>query len=146
MTLSTTLRQNVKNVDRKWYIIDAKGQTLGSLAVLVAKTLRGKDRVDFTPHVDGGDYVVVLNTKNIEVTGKKEEQKKYYRHSGYLGHLKQMTLKEKREKDPSFIIKNAISGMLPKNRHRKQQLRRLFLFEDEQHAHLAQNPIPLNIT
>lgn len=94
----TTLRQNVQNTDRKWFIVDAEGKTLGTLSVIIANTLRGKNRADFTPHVDGGDYVVVLNAHKIAVTGNKETDKKYYRHSGYLGNLKTQSLAEVREK------------------------------------------------
>ena len=141
----TTLRQNVDNTDRRWFVVDAKEHTLGDLSVVLAKTLRGKDRVDFTPHVDGGDYVVVLNADKVKVTGKKEEQKKYYRHSGYLGHLKTATLKEVREKDPTRILKESVSGMLPKTKLRKDMLRRLFLIEGENNPHEAQNPEPLKL-
>lgn len=143
--IKTSLRQNVSNVDRKWYVVDADGKSLGKIAVEAAKKLRGKTRVDLTPHVDGGDYVVILNSEKVHVSGNKEEQKKYYRHSGYLGHLKETTLKEMRTKKPEFILKNAISGMLPKNRHRNDQLRRLFIVKGEKNPHLAQNPELLNI-
>jgi len=128
-TLKTTLRQNVNAADRAWYVADAKGQNLGKLAVEIAKVLRGKHRVDFTPHVDGGDYIVVLNVADVTVTGNKEEDKKYYRHSGYFGNLKTESLKEVREKNPARILREAVSGMLPKTRHRKDQLRRLFLID-----------------
>lgn len=141
----TSLRQNVGNGDRKWYTVNAAGKPLGKVAVEVAKVLRGKNRVDLTPHVDGGDYVVILNSEKVAVSGNKEEQKKYYRHSGYLGHLKEVSLKEVREKKPEFILKNAVSGMLPKNRHRKDQLRRLFVVVGEENPHAAQNPELLNI-
>ncbi len=142
---TTTLRQNVKNGDRKWFVFDAKDKTLGLASVAIAKTLRGKNRVDLTPHVDGGDYVVVINAEKISVSGNKEDQKKYYRHSGYIGHLKTENLKAVREKDPTRILREAVAGMLPKNRHRKNQLRRLFLIVGEENKYAAQKPETLNI-
>ena len=141
----TTLRQNVKNTDRKWFLVDAKDKTLGELAVAVANTLRGKNKVTFTPHVDGGDYVVVLNVEKVRVTGNKEEDKKYYRHSGYLGHLKTESLKVVREKNPARILRDAVSGMLPKNRLRASQMKRLILVVGDKNPHEAQKPEILNI-
>jgi len=141
----TTLRQNVKNTDRKWFLVDAKDKTLGELAVVIANTLRGKNKVTFTPHVDGGDYVIVLNAEKIRVTGNKEEDKKYYRHSGYLGNLKTESLKVVREKNPARILQNAVSGMLPKNRLRAPQLKRLILVIGDKNPHEAQKPEILNI-
>ena len=138
----TTLRQNVKGSDRKWFVVDAKGKALGRLAKDIAVVLRGKYRPDFTPHVDGGDYVVVINAEQIEVSGKKEERKNYFRHSGYLGHLKIQSLQEVREKDPKRILSEAVKGMLPRNRHRKDQMRRLFLTIGEAHQYEAQKPEP----
>lgn len=143
--IKTSLRQNVRNMDRKWYVIDAADKPLGKIAVEVANNLRGKNHVDFTPHVDGGNYVVVLNSEKVKVSGNKEEQKKYYRHSGYLGNLKTKILKEVREKKPDFIIKNAVSGMLSKTRHRKEQLRRLFVVVGDTNPHEAQSSEFLNI-
>ncbi len=141
----TTLRQNVKNTDRKWFLVDAKDKTLGELAVAIANTLRGKNKVTFTPHVDGGDYVVVLNVEKVRVTGNKEEDKKYYRHSGYLGHLKTESLKVVREKNPARILRDAVSGMLPKNRLRASQMKRLILVVGDKNPHEAQKPEILNI-
>lgn len=141
----TTLRQNVKNTDRKWFLVDATDKILGDLAVVIANKLRGKDKVTFTPHVDGGDYVVVLNVEKVAVTGNKEEDKKYYRHSGYLGHLKTETLKEVRQKNPAKILREAVSGMLPKNRLRASQLKRLILVVGDKNPHEAQKPEILNI-
>ncbi len=134
----TTLRQNVKNIDRQWFVIDADGQNLGQLAVVVANKLRGKNHVDFTPHVDGGDYVIILNAEKIAVTGRKEEQKKYYRHSGYLGKLKTEKLSEVREKNPTRICCDAVAGMIPKNKLRKDQLRRLFVVIGDKNPYEAQ--------
>ena len=141
----TTLRQNVTNGDRKWYIVDAAGKTLGQLSVVIANTLRGKNRPDFTPHVDGGDYVIVLNADKIAVTGNKEEGKMYYRHSGYLGHLKTQTLAEVRQKDPLRIMRDSVSGMLPKTRLRAKYMERLILVAGDQNPHEAQKPMTLEI-
>lgn len=143
--MKTILRQNVKNTDRKWFVIDAKDKTLGELAVVLANKLRGKNKVTFTPHVDGGDYVVVLNSEKIRVTGNKEDDKKYYRHSGVLGNLKTESLKVVRGKDPKRILKNAVSGMLPKNRLRDTQMKRLILVIGDQNPHEAQKAEILNI-
>jgi large subunit ribosomal protein L13 len=143
--MKTTLRQNIENADRKWFLVDAKDKTLGELAVLVANKLRGKNKVTFTPHVDDGDYVVILNTEKVRVTGSKEENKKYYRHSGVLGNLKTESLKTVRLKDPKRILKNAVSGMLPKNRLRALQLKRLILVIGDKNPHEAQNPEIINI-
>lgn len=143
--MKTTLRQNVQNTDRKWFLVDAKDKTLGELAVALANVVRGKHKVTFTPHVDGGDYVVVLNAEKIRVTGNKEEDKKYYRHSGVLGNLKTESLKVVRSKDPRRILTNAVSGMLPKNRLRKLQLKRLILVIGDQNPHEAQKAEILNI-
>ena len=139
----TTLRQNVKSTDRTWFVVDAEGKNLGILATKIANVIRGKNRVDFTPHVDGGDYVVVLNAEKINLSGNKESDKKYYRHSRYLGNLKTETVSEVRTKKPTKILADALSGMLPKTRHRKDQLKRLFLVVGNENPHQAQNPKPL---
>jgi large subunit ribosomal protein L13 len=141
----TTLRQNIQSADRQWYVVDAAGKTLGQLAVAVANALRGKNRVDYTPHVDNGNYVVVLNAEKIAVSGQKESQKMYYRHSGYLGHLKTEKLSEVRDKKPTRIMREAVSGMLPRTKHRKNQLRRLFLVVGDVNPHEAQKPELLKI-
>ncbi len=143
--MKTTLRQNVQNTDRQWWIVDAEGKTLGQLAVAIADTLRGKRRVDFTPHVDGGDYVIVLNSEKVSVTGNKEEDKKYYRHSGYLGHLKTQSLSDVREKSPKRILEDAVSGMLPKTRLRSGQMKRLLLVIGNENPHSAQQAKPLEL-
>jgi large subunit ribosomal protein L13 len=140
----TTLRQNVKDGDRKWFIIDAEGKTLGQIATDVAVVLRGKHRVDFTPHVDGGDHVIILNADKVGVTGDKENRKLYYRHSGYLGNLKVQALGDVRTKTPERILEQAVSGMLPKTKLRKPQLRRLHLVVGgAENPHSAQKPEPL---
>ncbi|PID70562.1 50S ribosomal protein L13 [bacterium DOLZORAL124_38_8] len=140
----TTLRQNVTNSDRKWFVVDAEGKNLGQLAVAITNTLRGKNRVDFTPHVDGGDYVVVLNADKVAVSGNKETGKQYYDHSGYMGHLKVQSLADVRERNPFRIIEDAVAGMLPKTRLRKEQLKRLRLVKSgEENPYIAQKPEPL---
>ena len=138
--MKTSLRQNVQNTDRQWWVVDAEGKNLGQLAVAIADALRGRRRVDFTPHVDGGDYVVVLNAEKVAVSGNKETDKKYYNHSGYLGNLKTQTLTEVREKDPKRIIRDAVGGMLPKTRQRATQLKRLMLILGNENPHAAQQP------
>lgn len=141
----TSLRQNVTNADRSWYVIDAAGQPLGKLAVLIANVLRGKNRADYTPHVDGGDFVVVLNAEKVAVSGNKETQKMYYDHSGYMGSLKSQTLAEIREKNPTRIIQDAVAGMLPKNKLQTMQLKRLKLVQGSENPHGAQNPVTLTL-
>ena len=136
----TTLRQNVTNLDRKWFIVDATNKTIGELSTNIADVLRGKHRVDFTPHADNGDYVIVLNAEKVRSTGNKEEWKRYRRHSGYMGNLKSETLKEVRRKNPTRILEDAVAGMLPKNKLRKVQLRRLKLMIGSVNPHSAQQP------
>lgn len=140
---TTTLRQNVKAEDRQWFVIDAEGKTLGKIAVDAAVVIRGKHRLDYTPHVDGGDHVVILNADKIAVSGNKEEQKEYYRHSGYLGNLKVEKLKDVREKTPKRILEEAVKGMLPKNKLRKHQMRRLHLVVGAENPYTAQKPQPI---
>lgn len=144
--LKTSLRQNVQNQDRQWYVVDAEGKTLGKLSVVIADTLRGKRRVDYTPHVDGGDYVIVLNADKIVLTGNKETDKKYYSHSRYFGNLKAINAADLRKKNPVKILEHAVSGMLAKNRHRKDQMRRLTLVVGDKNPHEAQKAIPLKIS
>lgn len=143
MQKKTTLRQNVGPTDRQWFIVDASQYTLGALSVAIANVLRGRHRVDFTPHVDGGDYVVVINAAQVKVTGNKEDTKVYYRHSGYVGHLKTATLSEVRAKNPARILENAVGGMLPKTKLRASQLKRLRLILGPDHTFQAQQPKPL---
>ncbi len=127
-------------VDRKWWLIDAEGQTLGRLASNVATLLRGKHKPEFTPHVDTGDFVVVINADKIHTTGKKLDQKKYYRHSGYQGGLTVTTLKEMLDKKPTDVIEKAVKGMLPKNTLGRQQGMKLKVYTGSEHPHEAQKP------
>jgi large subunit ribosomal protein L13 len=125
---------------KHWYIVDAEGQTLGRLASVIAATLRGKTKPTFAPHMDMGDYVIVINAEKIAVTGKKEIQKEYFRHSGYPGGLSRRNLKEVRAAHPERIIQGAVRGMLPKNVLGEQQLRKLKVYVGPEHPHAQQKP------
>ena len=135
-----TYSQKASEIKREWWIIDAGSMPLGKLAVVIADKLMGKSKVTYTPHIDNGDYVVVTNAKNVVVTGDKMTKKKYYRHSGYPGGLKELKLEEVIEKDPARVIHEAVKGMLPKNKLAADRLARLRVFEGAEHAHTAQTP------
>jgi large subunit ribosomal protein L13 len=130
-------------VTREWYLVDAEGKTLGRLATQIADTLRGKLKPQYTPHVDTGDFVIVVNAEKIQVTGNKLDQKRYYRHSGYPGGLRSRTLREQLERRPTEVIRVAVKGMLPKNRLARQQITKLKIYAGPEHPHEAQNPKPL---
>ena len=130
---------------RDWYVVDAEGQTLGRLATQLADALRGKRKPDFTPHIDTGDFVVVINAEKIRVTGDKLNQKTYWRHSGYPGGIKSRTLAEMLEKQPEEVIRKAVRGMLPRNKLGRQQLLKLKVFAGPEHTHQAQQPKPMEI-
>jgi large subunit ribosomal protein L13 len=132
------------DVQRKWYIVDAEGKTLGRLATEIATVLRGKHKVTFTPHVDGGDFVVVVNAEKVVLTGKKLDQKMYRYHTGYVGGLKEITYREMMEKKPEEVVMHAVSGMLCKNKLRSKMMTRLRVFAGPNHGHEAQNPEVLN--
>jgi large subunit ribosomal protein L13 len=132
-------------VERRWYVVDADGQTLGRLATRIADTLRGKDKAQYTPHVDTGDFVVVVNAEKVVVTGNKLDQKRYYRHSGYPGGLRSRTLREQLERRPTEVIRKAVKGMLPKNRLARRQLNKLKVYAGPEHPHEAQAPQPLEV-
>lgn len=127
-------------VERKWYVIDAEDKTLGKIASEVASILRGKKKPIYTPHVDTGDYVIVINAGKVRVTGKKEEQKIYKSHSGYPGGLKETTLRELRAKKPEEIIRHAVKGMMPKGKLGRQMFKKLKVYAGPEHPHTAQNP------
>lgn len=127
-------------VERKWYVIDAEDKTLGKIASEVAPILRGKKKPIYTPHVDTGDYVIVINAEKVRVTGKKEEQKIYKSHSGYPGGLKETTLRELRAKKPEEIIRHAVKGMMPKGKLGRQMFKKLKVYAGPEHPHTAQNP------
>ena len=135
-----TYSQKSSEISREWWLIDASTLPLGKLAVVIADKLMGKSKVTYTPHIDNGDYVVVINAKDIVVTGDKMVQKKYYRHSGFPGGLTELKLEEVIEKDPSVAIREAVKGMLPKNKLAADRLARLRVFAGAEHAHTAQNP------
>lgn len=144
--MKTTLPKIQKTIDRKWYIVDAKGQTLGRVATRIAKVIDGKHHALFTHHIDNGDYVIVINAKEVHVTGKKKSDKMYFRHTkGYLGHWSQTPFETMIEKNPEYVIKSAVWGMLPKNKLGRDKLKRLKVFAGAEHAHEAQQPSPLHI-
>ena len=132
-------------VERKWYVVDAEGQTLGRLATEIARILRGKNKPQYTPHVDTGDFVVVVNAEKVVVTGRKAEQKVYRRHSGYPGGLKTTTYEQMLERRPTEILRRAVKGMMPKTRLARQQLRKLKIYAGPEHPHAAQDPQTLEV-
>lgn len=127
-------------VERKWYVVDAEGKTLGRLASEVANVLRGKNKPIYTPHIDTGDYVIVVNAEKIKVTGKKLDQKIYYHHSEYVGGMKETTLKEMMNKHPERVIEHAVKGMLPKGPLGRQMFKKLHVYAGPEHVHAAQKP------
>ena len=135
---TTALRS--QDIEQKWYLIDCSNQTLGRLSVRVANILRGKTKPEYTPNADVGDFVVLINAKNIKVTGSKNENKIYYSHSGYPGGIKQINFKDLLEKDPEKVLRNSVKGMLPKNKLNRQIIKKLKIYSDEVHPHEAQNP------
>jgi len=132
-------------ITREWYLVDAEGKTLGRLATQIADTLRGKRKPQFTPHVDTGDFVVVVNAEKIQVTGNKLDQKRYYRHSGYPGGLRSRTLQDQLDRRPTEVLRIAVKGMLPKNRLARQQITKLKIYAGPEHPHEAQNPKSLEL-
>jgi large subunit ribosomal protein L13 len=132
-------------IAREWYLVDADGQTLGRLATRIADTLRGKGKPEYTPHVDTGDFVVVVNAERIHVTGNKLDQKEYIRHSGYPGGIRRRTLREQLERRPEEVLRRAVKGMLPKNRLARQQINKLKIYSGPEHPHAPQAPKPLSL-
>ena len=135
-----TFMANPDKIERKWYVVDAEGCTLGRLASEVAKVLRGKNKPEYTPHVDTGDYVIVINADKVAVTGKKLDQKIYYSHSDYVGGMKETTLKEMMAKHPERVIEHAVKGMLPKGPLGREMYTKLFVYAGPDHKHAAQKP------
>ena len=135
-----TYMANPDKIERKWYVVDAEGQTLGRLAAEVAKVLRGKNKPEFTPHIDTGDNVIVINAEKIKVTGKKFDQKVYYHHSDYVGGMKETTLREMMAKKPEQVIELAVKGMLPKGPLGRTMIKKLHVYAGAEHAHQAQKP------
>ena len=135
-----TFMASPATIDRKWYVVDATDMTLGRLASEIAKVLRGKNKAIFTPHIDTGDYVIVINAEKIAVTGKKLDQKIYYHHSDYVGGMKETTLREKLAKKPEQVVELAVKGMLPKGPLGRQMLKKLHVYAGSEHKHEAQKP------
>tara|TARA_B100000614_G_scaffold243865_1_gene247452 strand:- start:53 stop:478 length:426 start_codon:yes stop_codon:yes gene_type:complete len=135
---TTALRS--QDIEQKWYLIDCSDKTLGRLSVRVANILRGKTKPEYTPNADVGDFVVLINAKNIKVTGSKNENKLYFSHSGYPGGIKKINFKDLLEKDPEKVLRRSIKGMLPKNKLNRQIIKKLKVYSDDVHPHEAQNP------
>jgi large subunit ribosomal protein L13 len=134
-----------EQVERSWYLVDAEGKVLGRLVTTLATILRGKNKPFFTPHVDTGDFVVVVNASKIQLTGKKWKAKLYYRHSGYPGGLKAISAEQLLKKKPEELIRHAVRGMLPKNRLGRQMIKKLKIYSGAEHPHAAQGPVPLRL-
>lgn len=140
-----TFMANPDKIDRKWYVVDAKGATLGRLASEVASVLRGKNKPEFTPHADCGDYVIVINAAQVKVTGKKLDQKIYYNHSEYVGGMRETTLRELLAKKPERVVELAVKGMLPKGPLGRDMYRKLHVYAGESYGHQAQKPVVMEI-
>lgn len=140
-----TFSQRNEDVQRNWWLINVKDKHLGRVASRIATILRGKHKVDFTPHIDNGDFVIVVNAEKVILTGKKEQQKVYRHHSGYIGNLKEVAYLKKKEKHPESIILHAVSGMLPKNKLGRKMIKKLKVYRGEEHPHQAQKPKELDL-
>ena len=140
-----TFMASPATIERKWYVVDATDMTLGRLSSEIAKVLRGKNKPIFTPHMDTGDYVIVINAEKVKVTGKKLDQKIYYHHSDYVGGMKETTLKDMLAKKPEYVMTHAVKGMLPKGPLGRQMLKKLFVYAGPEHKHAAQKPEALDI-
>jgi large subunit ribosomal protein L13 len=140
-----TFSARAQDIEKKWYVVDAQGKTLGRLASEIVTILRGKHKPIYTPHIDCGDYVIVVNAEKVRVTGLKLDQKAYYRHSGYPGGLKTVTLRDQLQKFPERVIESAVKGMLPKNRLGRQMHKKLKVYAGPNHPHAAQKPQPLEL-
>ena len=140
-----TFMASPATIERKWYVVDASGKTLGRLSSEVAKVLRGKNKPIFTPHIDTGDYVIIVNADKVKVTGKKLDQKKYYHHSDYVGGMKETSLKEMIAKKPEKVLELAIKGMLPKGPLGREMYKKLFVYAGAEHPHAAQKPEVLDV-
>jgi large subunit ribosomal protein L13 len=144
--MNKTFVANSATAERNWLVVDATGQTLGRLATQIADALRGKRKPEYTPHVDTGDFVVVINAERVQVSGNKRSEKRYYRHSGYPGGLKSRTFEEMIERRPEEVIRLAVKGMLPRNRLARKQLTKLKVYAGPEHPHAAQQPQPMEIS
>ncbi len=143
--MRTTFIAKTAEIDRKWYVVDATDHTLGRLASEVASVLKGKNKPIYTPHLDTGDYVIIINAEKIKVTGKKLDQKLYRKHSEYTGGFKEVTLRQMLDKKPEDVLIHAVKGMLPKNTLGKDMLKKLYVYTGTEHKHQAQNPEVLEI-
>lgn len=141
----TTVSTKPADVRRDWYVVDAEGKTLGRLATEIARRLRGKHKPEYTPHVDTGDYIVVVNAEKIRVTGNKLQQKMYHHHTGYIGNLKSISLEKQLQKAPERVIETAVRGMMPKNKLGRAMFKKLRVYAGSEHQHTAQQPIALDI-
>jgi len=140
-----TFNATSETVKRDWYVVDAAGKTLGRMATEIARRLRGKHKPVYTPHVDTGDYIVVVNASQVRVTGNKAKDKIYYKHTGYIGNLKSISFEKLRDKQPERIIEQAVKGMLPKGPLGRAMLRKMRVYPGAEHDHAAQQPMPLDI-
>jgi len=140
-----TFSAKAADVQRDWYVIDAEGKTLGRMATEIARRLRGKHKPEFTPHVDTGDYIVVINAAKVAVTGKKRTDKMYYKHTGYIGNMKSWTFEKLLDHDPERVIRLAVKGMMPRNPLSRQMQSKLKIYPAAEHPHTAQQPIALNL-
>ena len=138
-----TYMANPDKIERKWYLVDAQGLTLGRMASEVAKVLRGKNKPEFTPHVDTGDYVVIVNAEKVKVTGKKLKQKIYYNHSDYVGGMRETTLSDMMQKKPERVVELAVKGMLPKGPLGREMIKKLHVYAGSEHKQQAQKPVEL---
>ncbi len=138
--MSSTYMAKPQDIERKWYVIDAEGKTLGRLASEAASILRGKNKPIFTPHMDTGDYVIIINAEKVAVTGKKRKEKIYKRHTGYPGGLREITFEKLQAKDPEEIIKHAVKGMMPNGKLGRQMFKKLKVYAGPEHKHAAQKP------
>jgi large subunit ribosomal protein L13 len=145
MSFKTHTPKAEAKVDKKWYLIDAEGQTLGRLATKIAVILRGKNKPTFAPHLDMGDYVVVINAEKVRLTGQKDEQKEYIHHTGYIGHLRRKPIATVRKINPTKILNEAVSGMIPRNRLKKFILKKLNIYAGSEHSHVGQKLETLSI-
>jgi large subunit ribosomal protein L13 len=134
-----------EDIERRWFVVDAQGKVLGRLATRVAQVVRGKEKTYFTPHLDAGDFVVIVNAAKVRITGRKPADSKFYRHSGYIGHLKEESLARLMARRPEAVVLHAVRGMLPKNRLGRRLLKKVKVYAGPGHPHAAQKPIPLEV-
>ncbi|HUT03452.1 MAG TPA: 50S ribosomal protein L13 [bacterium] len=141
--LNRTYSARPRDIQQRWYLVDAKDQPLGRLAARITRVLLGKNKECYTPHIDTGDFVVVINSASVELTGDKWDSKMYYHHTGYPGGIKSFTARQKLSRDPTFLVRKAVVGMLPKNKLSRQIVKKLKVYAGPEHPHAAQKPVPL---